>query len=109
MQRERGRFRPRFFCAWPVHVAIVNDLLFVSLFEAIVALPAHLIWGLKGTGEVARRTSRSWFDHIKAFYVGSMRYAVTLRYLVVLVAFGALAGSLWYMTTKMEFVLFPSE
>jgi len=88
---------------------VMSLALFVSLFEAIVALPAHLIWGLKETGKVATRSTRSWFDHIKAFYVGTMRYAILLRYLVVLVAFGALAGSLWYMTTKMEFVLFPSE
>lgn len=83
--------------------------LFISLFEAIVALPAHLIMGARDQGKLAKKRARGWFDAVRHVYQRTMRPVLTLRYLVVMVAVVALAASLWYASNYMDFVLFPTE
>ncbi|MEJ2720441.1 MAG: efflux RND transporter permease subunit, partial [bacterium] len=92
-------------------VPIVMGLaLFITLFEAIVALPAHVIWGLKKNGGASKdRTARSWFNGVRRFYRGSMRIVLKLRYVFLLISVLLLAASLWYAANYMDFVLFPSE
>ena len=110
-------FAPMFFMSgimgkFVVVIPLVMSLaLFISLFEAIVALPAHLIWGLKA-GTSARKVKKkavSTFDRIRNLYRGSMRYVIMLRYLVIVIAVAALFYALYYAATEMDFVLFPSE
>lgn len=88
---------------------VMSLALFVSLFEAIVALPAHLIAGLREKRGVAAKRARGWFDAVRSFYRMTMRPVLTLRYPVALIAFVAVAGSIWYAVHYMDFVLFPTE
>jgi multidrug efflux pump subunit AcrB len=88
----------------------ISLALFISLAEGTVALPAHLIWGVKphkpGT---ARRAKRNWFDGVRRFYRRTIRIALVLRYLVVVLAVVSLGAGLWYAATHMNFVLFPTD
>lgn len=88
---------------------VISLALFISLFEAVVALPAHLIMGLRQTGERFTKEARGWFHRVKNFYRRSMRIVVALRYVFVIVAVAALGFSLWYAVNFMDFVLFPTE
>ncbi|UCH85156.1 MAG: efflux RND transporter permease subunit [Candidatus Latescibacterota bacterium] len=91
-------------------VPIVMSLaLFITLFEVVVALPAHVIWGLRDNGSSKDRTARSWFNVVRRFYKASMRIVLKLRYLYIFVSIVLLAFSLWYAVTYMDFVLFPSD
>ncbi len=88
---------------------VMSLALFISLFEAMVALPAHLIMGLRDNGAAVARRSRGWFDRVRSFYKASMRHVLRLRYLVLGVAVASLATCLWYAVTFMDFVLFPTS
>lgn len=83
--------------------------LFISLFEAVIALPAHLIMGVRSRGRAAEKKARGWFDAVRDFYRRSMHWVLRLRYLVIVVAVAALVGSLWYAANFLGFVLFPTE
>ncbi|MFQ5510479.1 MAG: efflux RND transporter permease subunit [Candidatus Krumholzibacteriia bacterium] len=108
-------FAPMFFMSgimgkFVVVIPLVMSLaLFISLFEAMTALPAHLIMGLREGGVSVVRKTRSWFDRVRALYEKSMRHVLTLRYLVVFVSVVSLAACLWYAVNFMDFVLFPTS
>jgi multidrug efflux pump subunit AcrB len=81
--------------------------LFVSLGEAIIALPAHLVPGLgKKTG---KSVSRDWFRVLREFYQRIMAYVLSFRYVLVLLFVVLLGGSFWYAKNYMGFVLAPNE
>jgi multidrug efflux pump subunit AcrB len=109
-------FAPMFFMSGMMGkfvkvVPIVMSLaLFITLFEVVVALPAHVIWGLKDNGKGSKdRTARSWFNGVRRFYKASMRIVLRLRYVFIMVSIILLAISLWYAVNYMDFVLFPSD
>jgi multidrug efflux pump subunit AcrB len=87
--------------------------LMISLYESTLALPAHLLQGMKkraasGKG-VHRKSMRSWFDTLRSFYRRFLLYLLKLRYLLVLLFVIVLAGSLWYAVKRMDFILFPTK
>ena len=86
---------------------IISLAVFVSLFELTIALPAHLVPGLKKI-EPGTRTSRQWFDTIRDSFRKYFYYVLKLRYLFILLSIALFAGSIYYAATKMRFVLFPS-
>jgi multidrug efflux pump subunit AcrB len=88
----------------------ISLALFISLAEGTIALPAHLIWGVRPRKPAtAKRTSRGWFDGVRAFYRRTIRIVLVMRYLVVLLAVVSLGSGLWYARTHMDFILFPTD
>ena len=88
---------------------VMSAALFISLFEAVVALPAHLTMGIRDRGRVAAKQARGWFLACRTLYQRSMRGVIAFRYLVIIIAIGALSMSLWYAVNFMDFVLFPTS
>lgn len=88
----------------------ISLALFVSLAEAIIALPAHIMPGLKNVSSGKKTKARDhWFDHIRNWFERFLFHALKLRYLVVLISAGVLAGSIYFAANYMDFVLFPSK
>lgn len=85
----------------------ISLALFVSLLEAVIALPAHLLPGLRGSAE--KSTSRRWFDFLRKRYKRVVPHILRLRYFIVTFFIILLVGSLWYGSTYMKFILFPSK
>jgi len=89
---------------------VISLALFISLFEAIVALPAHLIMGARRRGEAGERVPRgSWFNRLRDPFRRVVFRFLRFRHLLALVFVLFLAGSLWYAVNFMKFVLFPSS
>ncbi|UCF78360.1 MAG: efflux RND transporter permease subunit [Candidatus Eiseniibacteriota bacterium] len=89
---------------------VISLALFVSLFEATVALPAHLIRGFRRSREgTAVPPRQNWFGRLEKpcgrviFRLLRFRYAFLGLFIVLLVV------SLWYAATFMSFTLFPSS
>ncbi|HER19650.1 MAG TPA: efflux RND transporter permease subunit, partial [Chromatiales bacterium] len=88
-------FAPMFFMSgmlgkFVVVIPLVISLgLFVSLLEALLALPSHLIAGLRGReGAHARKAERGWFNGVRRFYRVTIRYVLKARYAVIAVSLG---------------------
>ena len=89
---------------------VMSLALFISLFEAIVALPAHLIWGIRADSKKkVKKKEVSWFDRIRNFYRWSMRYVIMFRYVFIGASLAALVLSVKYAQENIDIVLFPSE
>ncbi|UCB52541.1 MAG: efflux RND transporter permease subunit, partial [Candidatus Zixiibacteriota bacterium] len=86
---------------------VVSLALFLSLFEVMVALPAHLIPGLCKTPGSCR--VRSWCSFLRGSYSRVAYRILKLRYLTLVFFMLLLAGSAWYGTKYMKFVLFPAD
>jgi multidrug efflux pump subunit AcrB len=88
----------------------VSLALFVSLAEAVIALPAHLKRGMERTaGTAARAAARSWFNALRRFYKKFVYRLLKLRYLIVALFLVVFIAVLWYARNNMDFVLFPSK
>jgi multidrug efflux pump subunit AcrB len=103
----------------------VSLALFISLLEAVVALPAHLAKGmeksqrraLKRLGAVQdssapgvqRQAVRKWFDGLRKVYRGFCYRFLKVRYFLVVIFFGLLVVAVMHAVRNMEFILFPSE
>jgi multidrug efflux pump subunit AcrB len=89
---------------------VITLALAVSLIEAALALPAHLVMGVghhkKGEGKVPWG---EWFKYLRRPFRRAMRHLLRLRYAFVFVSFCLLLGTLWYAFNTSEFVLFPSN
>lgn len=87
--------------------------LMISLYESTLALPAHLLQGMKkraaSSKGVHRKSMHSWFDTLRSFYRKLLLNLLKLRYMLVLLFVIVLAGSLWYAVKGMDFILFPSK
>jgi multidrug efflux pump subunit AcrB len=109
-------FAPMFFMSGIMGAVVyvipltISLALFISLIEGTVALPAHLIWGAP-THEVGTkpRVARGWFQYVRRFFRRSIRVVLLLRYAVVVFAVLSLGAGLWYATTHMDFILFPTD
>ena len=89
---------------------VISLALFISLFEAIVALPAHLIMGLRRRPEGSAKLPRgSWFNRLRDPFRHMMFRILRFRYVLVGLSILLLAGSLWYAANFMKFILFPSR
>lgn len=88
----------------------VTVALALSLAEAVVALPAHLVRGLQRRRRHAVRPGRvSRFERLRTGYARFVRRFLGWRYALVALFLGLLAGSLWYAANFIDFVLFPSS
>ncbi len=89
---------------------VVSLALFISLFEAVFALPAHINRGLeKRLRRGAKTVSHRWFNKVKEGFRRISYHLLRFRYLLVILFLAVFAGALWYAQTFMEFVLFPSK
>jgi len=106
-------FAPMFFMSgvfgeFVVSIPLVISLaVFVSLFELIIALPAHLVSGLKKI-KSGKERKKSWFDKIRDAFRKYFVYVLKVRYLFILFSVLLFAGTLFYAYKNMRFVLFPS-
>ena len=101
-------FMPGIFGKFIIPIPLAITLaLFISLFEATVALPAHLKQGLQNRSKTTDR--HSWFDVLRRGYQKTAFHLLRFRYLLVPVFVFTLAGALWYAGNYMKFILFPSE
>ncbi len=100
-------FMPGVFGKYVVPIPLaITIALFISLVEAMVALPAHLIPGLRKGSSGA---GRQWFNHLRSAYHRLLSHLLKLRYVFVLIFAGLLVTSIWYAGNYMKFILFPSD
>jgi multidrug efflux pump subunit AcrB len=113
---------------------VVSLALFISLFESVFALPAHLKRGMEkmvirqaarerknaarsskigstvreavGTERVA---IRRWFNALRNFYKKLCYYFLRVRYILVVLFIAVLVSTVWYAKNNMEFLLFDSN
>ncbi|MBA7634835.1 Multidrug export protein AcrF [subsurface metagenome] len=89
---------------------VISLALFISLFEATVALPAHLIMGLpSGSGGSARLPRRGWFPLLERPFRRFLSRILKFRYLLLGIFALLLATSVWYALNFTKFSLFPSS
>lgn len=101
-------FMPGLFGKYIVPIPLAISLaLFISLGEAMVALPAHLVPGLRR--ESAKSTGHRWFNVLRNRYRSYVYHILRFRYVLIPLFIVLLAGSLWYAGNYMKFILFPSE
>ena len=81
--------------------------LIVSLLEVIVALPAHLVPGLKK--EQQKKSTTNWFDGVRRVFIKFMRTIMPLRYFMVLLFVGILASALFYAKNNIPIEIFPKK
>ena len=86
---------------------VITLALLVSLVESTLALPAHIASGMKPGGGVSKRSGM--FDRMRHGYQGVLVKLLRWRYVLVLLFFSGLAGSLGYAYKFMDFILFPSS
>jgi len=93
---------------------VVTLALLISLVECTLALPAHLVPGLRATpgsngatGKVSLR--QRGFAGLRRVYRRFITWLLRLRYLLVVVFAGVLAYALIFAYQSMDFVMFPSS
>ena len=89
---------------------VVLLALLVSFFEMSIALPAHLIWGVK-PDSVNKTRKPSWLkiEVIKQAFGHLLDKILRWRYGVIAMAFLALITAFSYAARYMDFVLFPTQ
>ena len=89
---------------------VVLLALLVSFTELSVALPAHLIWGVKANpaGEVKKPT-RFNIEVVKQAFGNFLEAVLSWRYPVIAAALLMLVSAFWYAGRYMDFVLFPTQ
>jgi multidrug efflux pump subunit AcrB len=88
----------------------VSLALFISLFEAVFALPSHLKRGLERRSMRAERESIGvWFEGLKKIYNKFARGFLRVRYLIFAVFIGVIFLAMGYMQRNMDFILFPQR
>ena len=101
-------FMPGIFGKFIVPIPLAISLaLFLSLGEAMVALPAHLAHGKRRRS--VKSTGRNWFRVLSDRYRGIVFHVLKFRYVFTPLFIIVLAGSLWYASNFIKFILFPSE
>jgi multidrug efflux pump subunit AcrB len=84
----------------------VSLALFISLGEAIIALPAHLVRALKGGAR--KRSATGWFDFLRTRYQRVVARLLRFRYILVVLFLLVLVGAFLYASKYLKFVLFPT-
>jgi multidrug efflux pump subunit AcrB len=86
---------------------VISLALIISLLEVVIALPAHLVSGLRRIRP--RSTERGhWFDPIRRAFERVIYRILKLRYAFIVFSVILFSGSIWYMVNHMQFILFPS-
>lgn len=89
---------------------VVVLALMVSFSELLIALPAHLIWGVKQSAIVKPRKSvRINIGVIKKVFGHLLRQLLRWRYPIIALALLALLGAFSYAARYIDFVLFPTQ
>ena len=109
-------FAPMFFMTgtlgdfiYVIPLVVVLALL-VSFTELVVALPAHLIWGVKQDAVVKpRKSSKFDIEKFKQAFGHLLSKLLRWRYPVLIGALLALLGAFSYAARYMDFVLFPTQ
>ncbi|MBN2225918.1 MAG: efflux RND transporter permease subunit [candidate division Zixibacteria bacterium] len=107
-------FAPMFFMSgvfgeFVVSIPLVISLaVFISAFELVIALPAHLMPGLKRIQPGNKKGGRHWFDGIRRLFQKYMYYVLKARYAFLALSIALFFGTMYYTATHMKFVLFPS-
>jgi multidrug efflux pump subunit AcrB len=100
-------FMPGIFGKYIIPIPLAISLaLFVSLIESVIALPAHLVTGMKK--RTVASTGRTWFKSIVTRYQRVVRRFLRFRYILLPVFIILLVGSLWYAGNYMKMIMFPS-
>ncbi len=88
----------------------ISLALFISLFEVVVALPAHIMSGMRDRmkGEIQSDEKR-WFLFIKDHFKHFLHYILTLRYLFISIAVVIFLCAIFYAVNYMSIILFPSK
>jgi len=84
----------------------VTLALFISLLEAMIILPAHLIPGL--TKDNKSRGAK-WFDKLKVKFHELSLKLLNRRYYCLGAVILIFLGTLFFASKKMDFILFPSK
>ncbi|MBL7073980.1 efflux RND transporter permease subunit [candidate division KSB1 bacterium] len=101
-------FMPGIFGKYIVPIPLAISLaLFISLGEAMVVLPAHLVPGMRRRRVEA--TGRNWFRNLSDRYRGVVFHILRFRYIFIPLFIILLVLALWYAGNFMKFILFPSE
>lgn len=101
-------FMPGVFGKYIVPIPLAISLaLFISLFEAMVVLPAHLARGMRKRS--IKSEGRQWFRTLSERYRRVMLPLLRLRYVLVLLFAIILVAAIWYAVSYLDFVLFPSD
>ncbi len=85
----------------------VSLALLVSLVEVTVALPAHLVPGLRKAA--SRKGKKDWFENFRKPYQFLLAIFLKLRYLSILGFVAVLVGSLYYAANNIPIEIFPKE
>jgi len=89
---------------------VVLLALLVSFSEMSIALPAHLIWGVKENSIIAvHRSSRFNIEAIKLVFGLFLERMLKWRYAVISTALIMLVSAFLYAGRYMDFVLFPTQ
>ncbi len=94
----------QFVSTIPLVVAVA---LLVSLAEAVVGLPAHLVAGAERRSSA--RPVRAWFAAVRAAFERLANLLLRFRYLLVPAFVALAAAAVWYAANRMSFVLFPTR
>ena len=98
-------FMPGLFGKYIIPIPLAITLaLFVSLLESVVALPAHLVSGLR---KDKRSAGRAWFNRLSERFRLLVPGLLRKRYILVPIFIIGLIGSIWYAGSYLKFVLFP--
>ena len=101
-------FMPGVFGKYIVPIPLaISIALFVSLLEVVIALPAHLVPGMKK--RKVQSTGRTWFRNLSGHYRKFIYSALRFRYLLIIGFVFLLGISIWYAGNYMKFIMFPSD
>jgi multidrug efflux pump subunit AcrB len=87
---------------------VISLALFISLFEVVIALPAHLMPGLKAVSH-AGQGRMEWFKDIQRKFRQQLPKLLHYRGRIVLIFVIIFAGTMLFAWTQMKFVLMPSK
>ena len=109
-------FAPMFFMSgtlgdfvYVIPLVVVLALL-VSFGELIIALPAHLIAGVKleAVHQMKRRRALD-FERFREIFGRVLNRLISWRYPMITLSFIVLLSAFWYAGRYMDFVLFPTQ
>ncbi|NNJ98021.1 MAG: efflux RND transporter permease subunit [Gammaproteobacteria bacterium] len=109
-------FAPMFFMSgtlgdfvYVIPLVVVLALL-VSFGELIIALPAHLIAGVKHEAVYPVKKRRAVdFERFREQFGRALKHMIRWRYAFIALSFIALITAFWYASRYIDFVLFPTQ
>jgi len=87
---------------------VISLAVLISVAEVTIALPSHLMPGLKKIN-LSNGQKRNWFDPIRRFFKKFFIVFLKFRYLFIILTVGLFIGSIYYAANYMKFILFPAE